>query len=94
MGLSERRASRRKIYSRIRGFSSGMAGDSLQVLKDRREHEEQRERLQRLHSGHELLRRNIKEKRFIDDQFLATEIVIVHCGGHWQKRAFTARDAS
>jgi hypothetical protein len=37
------------------------------MWKDRREHEEQREKLQRLHSGQELLRRNINDKRFIDE---------------------------
>lgn len=67
IGLSERRASRRRIYSKIRGFSVDMVRESRQVCNDRRGHNEQREMLQKVHSGHELLRRNINEKRFIDE---------------------------
>lgn len=97
-GLSDRRASRRSMYSSMRGLSLDMVGKSLQVLNDRWEHVEQRERLQRLHSGQELLRRNINEKRFIDESTSSNRDRDRSLRWpHGQKSAcgnFTGRDAS
>ena len=41
-GLSDRRTSRRNMYSNMRGLSVDMVGGSQLVLNDRGEHEEQR----------------------------------------------------
>lgn len=93
IGLSERRTSRRRMYSRMRGLDAAMTGClSLKALKSRVEQEEQRKRLQVLHRGQEQLRRNIKVRRLMySGQILVlSKIEALWC--HGQTDAHDGRD--